>query len=72
MHRRRPGNVHSANGWRDVLEPIVARYKERALRRYFRGDAAFASPDINEVLEVEGLLYAIRWWEPVNSGLGLG
>ena len=21
----RPGNVHSADGWRDVLEPVVAR-----------------------------------------------
>ena len=40
----RPGNVHSADGWRKVLEPVVARYKERDLRRYFRGDAAFASP----------------------------
>ena len=36
----------SADGWRKVLEPVVARYKERDLRRYFRGDAAFASPDI--------------------------
>ena len=23
----RPGNVHSADGWRDVLEPVVARYR---------------------------------------------
>jgi len=56
----RPGNVHSADGWRDVLEPVVARYRERDLRRYFRGDAAFASPDIYEFLEDEGFLYAIR------------
>ncbi len=56
----RPGNVHSADGWRDVLEPVVARYKERDLRRYFRGDAAFASPEIYEFLEDEGFLYAIR------------
>jgi hypothetical protein len=52
--------VHSADAWRDVLEPVVARYKERDLRRYFRGDAAFASPDIYEFLEDEGFLYAIR------------
>ena len=25
----RPGNVHSAHGWRDVLVPVVERYKER-------------------------------------------
>ena len=38
----------------------MARYKERDLRRYFRGDAAFASPGIYEFLEDEGFLYAIR------------
>jgi hypothetical protein len=58
--RLRPGNVHSADGWRDVLEPVVARYRDRKLRRYFRGDAAFASPDIYEFLEAEGYTYAIR------------
>ncbi len=46
----RPGNVHSAHGWRDVLEPVVARYWDRKLRCYFRGDAAFASPDLYEFL----------------------
>ena len=33
----RPGNVHSADGWRDLLEPVVERYRERNLCRYFRG-----------------------------------
>jgi len=56
----RPGNVHSAHDWRDVLEPVVTRYRDRRLRRYFRGDAAFASPDIYEFLEAEGYTYAIR------------
>ena len=56
----RPGNVHSADGWRNVLEPVVERYRERDLRRYFRGDAAFASPDIYEFLETEGYKYTIR------------
>jgi len=63
----RPGNVHSADGWRDVLDPVVARYRGRKLRRYFRGDAAFASPDIYEYLEAEGFGYAIRL--PGNSVL---
>ena len=36
------------------------RYKERKVRLYFRGDAAFASPEIYEYLEAEGLLYVIR------------
>ena len=56
----RPGNVHSADGWRNVLEPVHERYRGRNLRRYFRGDAAFASPDIYEFLEGEGFFYAIR------------
>jgi Transposase DDE domain group 1 len=38
------GNVHSADGWHDVLEPVVARDKKRNMRRYFRSDAAFAKP----------------------------
>ena len=63
----RPGNVHSAHGWRDVLVPVVDRYKERRVRLYFRGDAAFASPDLYEYLEAEGILYAIRL--PANKVL---
>ena len=63
----RPGNVHSADGWRDVLEPAAERYKERKVRLYFRGDAAFASPEIYEYLEAEGFLYAIRL--PANKVL---
>jgi len=55
----RSGNVHSANGWSAVLEPVVARYRT-VKRRYFRGDAAFANPEIYEFLEAEGYGYAIR------------
>jgi hypothetical protein len=61
----RPGNVHSAHGWRDVLEPVVARYRGEGLRRLFRGDAAFALPDIYEFLEADGFGYAIRL--PANT-----
>jgi hypothetical protein len=56
----RSGNVHSAAGWRDVLERVVARYRGVVKRRYFRGDAAFANPEIYEFLEAEGYGYAIR------------
>ena len=63
----RPGNVHSAHEWRDVLDPVVARYRNKTLRRYFRGDAAFASPEIYEFLEAEGFKYAIRL--PANKVL---
>ena len=43
-----------------MLKPVVVRYQGRNLRRYFRGDAAFALPDLYEYLEAEGFLYAIR------------
>ena len=56
----RPGNVHSADGWRDLLEPIVDRYRTLGKRIYFRGDAAFASPDVYEYLEDSKILYAMR------------
>src|SRR3954452_24031008 len=56
----RPGNVHSADAWRVVLEPVGARYKDTVKRLYFRGDAAFATPEIYDFLEAEGRGYAIR------------
>ena len=55
----RPGNVH-ADDWDGVLKPVVVRYKGRKVRLYFRGDTAFASPELHEYLEAEGFLYAIR------------
>jgi hypothetical protein len=63
----REGNVHSAKDWRDVLEPVVARYRERNLMLYFRADAAFAQPELYEYLESEGYGYAIRL--PANEVL---
>jgi hypothetical protein len=60
----RPGNVHSADGWEDVLKPVLARYAEKArpsiMRRRFRADAAFAIPAVFDLLEAEGWDYAIR------------
>jgi hypothetical protein len=56
----RPGNVHSADDWEGVLKPVVVRYKGRVSRIYFRGDAAFANPDLYDYLEAEGIKYAIR------------
>jgi Transposase DDE domain group 1 len=54
------GNAHSAAGWRDVLEPVVVRYRGTVKRCYFRGDAAFANPEIYEFLAAEGAGYTIR------------
>jgi hypothetical protein len=63
----RPGNVHSAEGWRDVLEPVVARYRATMKRRYFRADAAFAAPEVYAFLEAEDYGYVIRL--PANAVL---
>jgi hypothetical protein len=63
----REGNVHSADNWQAVLEPVVKRYRELSLDHYFRGDAAFAQPEIYEYLEGERFLYAIRL--PINNVL---
>ena len=43
-----------------MLEPVVSRYREKSPERSFRGDAAFANPDIYEFLEEERFFYAIR------------
>ena len=59
--------MHSADGWRAVLEPVVARYRGTVKRFYFRGDAAFANPEIYELLEAERVGYTIRL--PANNVL---
>ena len=63
----RPGNVHSADGWRALLEPVIARYRGIVKHLYFRGDAAFANPEVYEFLEAEGASYTIRL--PANQVL---
>ncbi len=56
----RPGNVHSADGWDSVSKPVIARYKGKVSRLYFRADAGFADPTVYEYLEGERIKYAIR------------
>ena len=56
----RPGNVHSADVWKDVLDPVVARYRGKVSRLYFRADAGFANPEVYDFLEAERIKYAIR------------
>jgi hypothetical protein len=64
----RPGNVHTAEGWRSVLAPVIARYRQQGgLELYFRGDAGFAKPEVYEMLEAEDVGYAIRL--PANAVL---
>jgi hypothetical protein len=56
----RSGNVHSADGWREFIGPIVQRYLRETVRLLFRADAAFASPEIYLYLEARSIGYAIR------------
>ena len=39
---------------------MIERYRPRKTSKYFRGDAAFALPELYELLEAEGYQYAIR------------
>lgn len=56
----RHGNVHSADDWRSVLEPVAARYRAMTIKKFFRGDSAFAIPELYVFLEAESYGYAIR------------
>src|SRR4051794_6818611 len=56
----RRGNQHSAKFWRRVLLPVIARYRDLKIPKFFRGDAAFATPKVMKLLEAEGYWYAIR------------
>ena len=63
----RPGNVHSADGWEEFIEPIVQRYLNMEVRLLFRADAAFAKPELYECMEARRIGYAIRL--PTNEAL---
>jgi hypothetical protein len=63
----RPGNVHSAKDWAELLLPEIERQQELGKEVLFRADAAFAKPEIYEALEERGVKYAIRI--PANDSL---
>jgi len=63
----RRGNHSSAKFWRRVLLPVIDRYRDRDIPKYFRADAAFAIPALYGVLEEESFQYAIRI--PTNTVL---
>jgi hypothetical protein len=66
----RAGNVHSADGWEDMLLPEIERQQKQGKDVVFRADAAFAKPEIYEALEQRGVKYAIRI--PSNESLERG
>ena len=65
----RPGNVHSAEDWDELLLPEIERQQAAGKQVAFRGDAAFAKPEVYEASEERGVQYAIRI--PANKSLEL-
>jgi hypothetical protein len=63
----RPGNVHSAEDWAELLLPEIVCQQGLGKEVVFRADAAFAKPEIYEALEERGVKYAIRI--PANDSL---
>ena len=63
----RPGNIHSADGWEDMLLPKIERQQKASKEVGFHADAAFAKPEIYEALEEREVKYAIRI--PANDSL---
>jgi hypothetical protein len=63
----RPGNVHSADDWEELLLPEIERQQQHGKEVVVRADAAFAKPEIYEALEERGVNYAIRI--PANENL---
>ena len=63
----RPGNVHSADDWEELLLPEIERQQKLCKEVVFRADAAFAKPEVYEALEERGVKYAIRI--PSNENL---
>src|SRR5258708_2401679 len=61
------GNVHSTDGWDEVLLPVIDRAGARGQTVVVRADAAFALPALYEALEQRGVTYAIRL--PANQVL---
>ena len=56
----RRGNKASAKYWRRVLLPVIERYRQYDIPKFFRGDAAFAIPELYAFLEAEQFFYTIR------------
>ena len=65
----RPGNVHSADDWDDLLVPEIDRQQAAGTRVAFRADAAFAKPEIYDALETRDVDYVIRM--PANKSVEL-
>jgi hypothetical protein len=63
----RPGNVHSAEDWEELLLPEIERQQKLGKEVVFRAHAAFAKPEIYAALEERDVKYAMRI--PANDSL---
>ena len=63
----RPGNVHSAEDWEELLLPEIEQQQKLGKEVVFRADAAFAKPEIYAAMEERVVKYAIRI--PANDSL---
>jgi Transposase DDE domain group 1 len=63
----RPGNVHSAESWAELLLPEIERQQRLGKEVVFRADAAFTKQELYEALEKRNVKYAIRL--PANDTL---
>jgi hypothetical protein len=63
----RPGNVHSAEDWEELLLLEIERQQKQGQEVVFRADTACATPAIYEALKERGVEYAIRI--PANDSL---
>ena len=63
----RSGNVHSAEGWEELLLPEIERQQRLGKEVAFRGDAALAKPELYAALEERGVKYVIRL--PANDNV---
>ena len=56
----RPGNVHSADGYLEFIEPVLRNYVSKGFKVTLRADAAFGIPKLYELCEDLGVDYVIR------------
>ena len=56
----RPGNIYSAEGSVEFIEPILRYYVAKGFKVKLRGDAAFSSPSLMKLCEELGVEYAFR------------
>ena len=62
-----PATSTVLGGWEELLLPEIERQQAQGKEVVFRGDAAFAKPELYEALEERDVKYAIRL--PANDNL---